>query len=983
MVMRDAMSHGGPDDSGVYLDAANGLAFGHRRLSIIDLSAAGHQPMQREDIVLTFNGEIYNYEELRQQLKANGQSFSTNSDTEVIIRAYQQWGTACFGRFRGMFALVIYDKLRNELILARDHAGIKPLYYSFTNEKLYFGSEIRAFKALGYWHEREDWQLYFLSYGFLPEPVTTLQGVKPLEKGSFLVVNLNSFKAVQEFYYREKFTDEIKDLEEAKQLIRNSLTKSVERHLISDAPIGLFLSGGIDSSLLTILAQPIVPDSLHTLSLVFEDQQFTEQAFQNIIIEKTGAKHQSFLVTKQDFEDCFDDIIHSMDQPSTDGINSYFICKYARKAGLKAVLSGLGGDELLGGYPSFRRSRYYNKLKNIPGFLLGMAGYAPKDNHRKLSFLERKDPVGEYLFYRGYYTPAETSRLLGCSIAHVKEVLANISVPRSVAALSPGNRVSYLESNLYMQSQLLKDTDAMSMWHSLEVRVPFLDRDFMDVVHRISPQVKFDHPQGKYLLIESFKDLLPREIWDRKKQGFVLPFSKWMKGKQLTQSGKLSVVKASLHRRFNNGKLSWSRYWAYMLATSGISENDAVHGSTVTLFENGHAKSLNGHRPVIANTSLNGASKRNGPLPKVLFLNLTTFSHAGGIEKFNRCFLKALQEMEGEGMITSMGMSPYDDLPDERYYAESQYRGFKGSRLMFMLEAVRKAKDYDQVVIGHLNLSPIGYLVRKFYPGKKIILITHGIEVWQPVHGVRHKMLEIADTILSVSNFTKQKLIDIQSIPEQKIRVFPNTIDPFFPVPQVFKGSSEVRSKYSIADTAPVILTLSRLSSREQYKGYDIIIECLPALKKRFPAIRYIIAGKYDAAEKARLDQLISNLDLADNVIMTGYLPEQNLIDYYQAADLFVMPSRKEGFGIVFLEALICGMPVMGGNQDGSVDALRNGELGLLVNPTNKDEIIEGITTVLHSRDAVTNEYRKSMQQKTIGYFGFDQYRKRLEEVII
>ena len=279
--MRDAMSHGGPDDSGVYLDGEKGLAFGHRRLSIIDLSPAGHQPMQREEITLVFNGEIYNYGELRQQLKASGQSFTTDSDTEVIIRAYQQWGTVCFERFRGMFALAIYDERKGELVLARDHAGIKPLYYFCDGEKLYFASEIRAFRALrNRWQERADWKVFFLTYGFLPEPVTTIKDVHPLPKGSYKVFNIHTLESSEFNYHQDVYTGTVTSLDEAAGIIRHELTRAVQRHLVADAPIGLFLSGGIDSSLLTLLAQPFKPKDLHTLSLVFNDAGFSEHRFQ-------------------------------------------------------------------------------------------------------------------------------------------------------------------------------------------------------------------------------------------------------------------------------------------------------------------------------------------------------------------------------------------------------------------------------------------------------------------------------------------------------------------------------------------------------------------------------------------------------------------------------------------------------------------------------------------------------------------------------
>jgi asparagine synthase (glutamine-hydrolysing) len=968
--MRDAMRRGGPDAEGIYLDEAAGLAFGHRRLSIIDLSEAGNQPMERDGVILSFNGEIYNYQELRTQLQASGKVFTTHSDTEVIIRAYQHWGTGCFGLFRGMFALAIYDHAKGEVVLARDHAGIKPLYYFCRNNKLYFASEIRAFNALpGYWSEREDWRIYFLTYGFLPEPVTTLKNVHPLAKASYKIFNVNDLSSRDGVYYQEDYTEDVKDLNEAKLLIKDKLTQSVKRHLISDAPIGLFLSGGIDSSILTILAKEYKPDDLHTLSLVFEDQQYSEKTFQDIIIERTQAHHQSFLVTKEDFENSIEDIYKAMDQPSTDGINSYFICKYARKAGLKTVLSGLGADEYFGGYPSFKRARHIKSLKALPAMFLDLSRFSAKDNYRKISFLQRKDPVSEYLFYRGYYTPSETGRLLGLSSERVKDALHEIKLPSAVSAFRDGDRVSYLESNFYMQSQLLKDTDAMSMWHSLEVRVPFLDLDLLNAVHRISHQLKFEQNQIKYLLIESFKDVLPREIWDRKKQGFVLPFSKWMKGKHEDNTKTFIPSNDKLHRRFNDGKLAWSRYWAYLLSHQFIasaSHTDPADNSCQVASDNNRGRGV----------------FSSDDKPKVLFLSLTTFSHAGGIEKFNRCFLKALRELEREGQLSSFASSPYDDQADERYYDRNKFLGLRGNRVLFARMAIHMAGRHNHIIVGHLNLAPIALAIKLLYPRKKLTLVAHGIEVWAPLKGIKKALLSKVDKILSVSNFTKDKLVSLQGVPPEKIDVFPNTIDPYFPVPEGFSRNSSLKKEHNIGEADPVLFTLSRLSSREKYKGYDIVLECLPELRERFPSIKYVIAGKYDDAEKDRLEKLIKTLSLEKNVIITGFVDEKMLVNYYQMSDLFIMPSRKEGFGIVFLEALVCGLPVMGGNKDGSVDALRNGELGLLVDPLNKNEIIKGIADILEKKDQITEEYRRTMQQKTIAYFGFTKYKSRLQKIL-
>jgi asparagine synthase (glutamine-hydrolysing) len=566
LMMRDSMKHGGPDHAGLYLDKHSAIGFGHRRLSIIDLCETGNQPMFNVsgNIALVFNGEIYNYLELKKELSSAGHTFSTHSDTEVILKAYEQWGTDCFARFRGMFAIALHDQSRQEIVLARDHAGIKPLYYSIEGSRLYFASEIRAFRELKpKWEENPDWKVYFLTYGYLPDSITTLKGVSPLEKGSFIILNTGSGASRQVFFSADQYESNISDPEEARALIRQTLEKAVERHLIADAPLGIFLSGGIDSSLISLIAKKY-KEELHTLSIVFDDPAYSEKSYQDLIVKKINSTHQSFLLDRKIFVDAIPDIFRAMDQPSSDGINSYFISKFAREAGLKAVLSGLGADEFFGGYSSFKRTGIVRRIRQVPGPLFEMARLFNRDKYKKISFLRTKDSMGEYLFNRGYFTPLETARLLDMNASEVRGLLRKIELPDFVNDLSDGNRVSFLESNLYMQNQLLRDTDVMSMWHSIEVRVPFLDYDVIRAVQQVSSALKFDNAQGKFLLIDAFRDLLPREIWDRKKQGFVFPFNEWMKG----HVEKLNKDKQSeeLTQRFRAGKLSWSRYWTYLIS---------------------------------------------------------------------------------------------------------------------------------------------------------------------------------------------------------------------------------------------------------------------------------------------------------------------------------------------------------------------------------------------------------------------------------
>lgn len=564
--MRDAMQRGGPDDAGVFVHADLPLALGHRRLSLLDLSTAGHQPMDWDNgkLKVIFNGEIYNFKEIRRSLEKLGHVFRTQSDTEVILAAYAEWGKECFRHFNGMFALAIWDEEEKEIILARDHGGIKPLYYYLDGGVLIFASEIRGFKAVyPHWETEEDWKPLFLLFGHLPEPFTTLKGVQTLGKGEWLSVRFPSMETTRGVSYHEDYKPTIFTMEEALEVARDILPKAVERHLISDAPIGLFLSGGIDSSLLTLLAAPVLKDKLQTLSIQFEESQYSEEAYQKVVIDLTKSRHDAFKVSQADFEEALPDILQAMDQPSTDAINTYFISMYAKQSGLKAVLSGLGADELFGGYPSFFRFRQWTYLNMMPDFISKWFGNSSNTRLARLSFERLHPMLSLYLMNRGLYTIEKAAQLTGRTIGEIESALQKISLPGGTDFNSL-NANSSMETNLYMKNQLLKDSDYMAMWHGVEIRVPFLDKELMTAVNSIAPSVKFRKHIPKALLIESFATLLPAEIWHRKKQGFTFPFEYWLKkSDRLRPSGK---NEQAVFNDFETGRLHWSRYWAVKMA---------------------------------------------------------------------------------------------------------------------------------------------------------------------------------------------------------------------------------------------------------------------------------------------------------------------------------------------------------------------------------------------------------------------------------
>lgn len=566
--MCEVQKHGGPDDSGMYACAAASLVLGHRRLALIDLTAAGHQPMTYNDrYVITYNGEIYNYPELKEELLRTGAVFHTQCDTEVILAAFDKWGTQSFARLSGMYAFALYDTAVQELYLVRDPSGIKPLYYSSTAGMLSFASEMRAFKGIGSNHANSNWPVYQLAYGFIPEPLTTLKEVKPLHKGCFYKYNLQTgCSSLQSFMHYSFCPDRIAN-GEARTLIQDSIRQAVKRHLLSDAPIGVFLSGGVDSGIVTMLAGESQQQQLKTLSLYFREKHFSEQAYQDLIIEKLDCQFYQHLLTEEEFHETFPSILQAMDMPSCDGLNTWFISKYAKAHGLKAVLSGIGGDELFGGYPSFGRISIARQLQELPSAFLKISRNRSSKKLNRLPYLSLPGVKGLYLFLRGLFTPSQIAQQLDGEEKEIWRIIEDEPVMPELQGLASKNEASWLELNIYMQNQLLRDADVMSMTHGVEIRIPFLDPQVIGTAMALGKQKKFEGPRPKQTLINAFMNELPDATWNRKKMGFSFPFTKWMQNSDFirdTMQGGTPASRTS-YEKFGAGKLHWSHLMSMML----------------------------------------------------------------------------------------------------------------------------------------------------------------------------------------------------------------------------------------------------------------------------------------------------------------------------------------------------------------------------------------------------------------------------------
>ena len=543
-LMNSLTKHRGPDYSNIYLDSS--VCIGHNRLSIIDLDSKSNQPFISEDenLVLSYNGEIYNFLELKEEL-SKSYDFKTKSDTEVIIAAYSLWGIEMVYKFNGMFSFALWDKSKEELFLCRDRFGIKPLYYIEVNQSIIFSSSIKALKSFS--HEelkiKEDDLLDFLQYGTVHQPNTILDKVKSVPRGSFLMAG-NQETKIFEYWNLFESNNSNKITSEPLKTVNKLLLESVEKRLISDVPYGIFLSGGIDSSILVAAASKVSTQKVNTFSIVFKEKGFDERKFSRQIASKYKTNHLELELNPEEILQQIEEPFKFMDHPSVDGINTFFISKQVHNQGFKMALSGAGSDELFAGYPVFKevfelenKKWLYSfppQLRNIFGKLLQLRNKSLK-SHKIAEILNLKLLELPYFYpiFRKIFANNTIYKL--CDIKNISTenypfnwAFNNLDTNNIGANYSLISKISALEIETYLQNVLLRDADQMGMANSLEIRVPFLDHNLVEYVLSLPNELKYPiYP--KKLLIDSTKGWIPDEIIHRKKMGFVLPWEKWMK----------------------------------------------------------------------------------------------------------------------------------------------------------------------------------------------------------------------------------------------------------------------------------------------------------------------------------------------------------------------------------------------------------------------------------------------------------------------
>jgi asparagine synthase (glutamine-hydrolysing) len=531
----------GPDAGGTWISPDSRVALGARRLAIIDLSDEGTQPMTDVDgeLRIVFNGEIYNHRELRARLDRLGARFHSLTDTEVLLQLYRQDGAAMVELLRGMFAFAIWDARRRRMFVARDPYGIKPLYIADDGATFRAASTVKALLAGGQLSRARDHAgvAGFWLMGTVPEPHTIFRAIRAVEAGTSFFVGENGIHDARRYYsIAATLARGIRDEPAARLvdphiLVRELVTDSLRHHLISDVPVGAFLSSGIDSTALVALATEATGRPPRTVTLRFEEfkgRNFDEAPLADRFARRIGSDHVTRLVTRDELIADLPKLFDAMDQPSIDGTNTWFVSKAAAERGLKVAISGLGGDELFGSYPSFRDLPRIVAAARIP-FAASAASYLARNPKAKAVARYGRTWAGAYLLKRGLYLPDDLPPLMGADAA--EEGLRSLSIIEHIAAAiepdpaSPFGRVSALEASLYMRNQLLRDTDWASMAHSLEVRTPLVDATLL---RQIAPLLLVEKARCKQHFANSPRNPLPDWLSARRKTGFTVPLAEWM-----------------------------------------------------------------------------------------------------------------------------------------------------------------------------------------------------------------------------------------------------------------------------------------------------------------------------------------------------------------------------------------------------------------------------------------------------------------------
>ncbi|HWL16169.1 MAG TPA: asparagine synthase (glutamine-hydrolyzing) [Opitutus sp.] len=991
--MCSAMVHRGPDDAGAISVGAASL--GMRRLAVFD-PVNGRQPMASADrrFHLVFNGAIYNFRALATELAGLGHSFATQCDTEVLLAAFAQWGEACVGRLRGMFAFAIWDAREERLFLARDPFGIKPLYLHQSGSRLLFASELNALVASGIFRAEIDplSAADYLAWLAVPAPRTIYRDVVCLQPGE--CATFHRGQLVRRTYWNFQSiapAPAAPSREEFEAGLRAKLEDSIRAHLAADVPVGAFLSGGLDSAVIVGLMTRIA-GRLKTFTIGFEEKSLDESRAAEATALHFGTDHQTRIVTGAEVAKQLPFILSALDQPTGDGINTYFASETAHAGGVTVALSGLGGDELFGGYPSFqdvpRLHRWLPWWRMLPA-----AAREPilrrferrGARYRKVADMLRHARTFDELcsLQRRVFSASSQTRLLSADARNLLEArpahhpaLAGLAADlRDAGAFE---KLSAWELRSYMADVLLRDSDVMSMRHSLELRVPFIDRTVIEWLWTQPARWKAGIAP-KAALASAMRDLLPPDLLSRRKQGFSFPFARWMRRElrpfldetfsaaSVSRSGLFSHdAVGATWRSFlqTSDDRQWSRLWSLAILVDfanrrgpSLAVRSLETPPSITVASEG--------RPATSNTPGRGrGATRPQPRRTVLWAP-EIFTSEGGIPRILQGYLKALCELAGpddQVKLLALNDNQIDTTDLERAATTrlTEWRVCAGRKSRFVRDALALSRNADRIVCGHIGQLPVALAARALNPALEYYLVAHGIEVWRPFSRLERSALRRAKRVFCVSRYTSDRMVERGVLLPEQAAVLPNTLDPFFTIAPGLPRS---------ATDSPVILAVTRLTTADRYKGVDHLIEAMPAVRAQIPNAVLRVIGRGD--DLPRLQALRARLGLGRAVEFLGRVDDARLAAELRACALFALPSEKEGFGLVLLEAMANGRPCLGARA-GAIPELITDATGVLVEFGNVPAIADGCIAALRrtwDEDAILARAQQ---------FSFERFKMRL-----
>jgi len=1064
--MCDAQRHRGPDGEGFYHSPVTGDGhqghLGMRRLAVIDL-ATGDQPIANEDgtVWIVFNGEIYNHQDLRCDLEARGHRFRTHSDTEAILHAYEEYGVECVRHLRGMFAFAIWEETAQRLFVARDHVGIKPLYWTQTHERLLFASEIKSLLCdPGVKREVEPDALHhYLTYLYVPAPLSMFAGIRQLPPGHRMIWSRGQVH-VEEYWsgppsMLEGQTEGPVTAEQTWTVLR----ESVEAHLLSDVPLGAFLSGGIDSTLIVALMAELSSKPVETFSVGFEAAGlYDERPFAAAVARHFGTRHHEFAIG-EDTVRLLPEIIRHLDEPLADAsvIPNFMVSQLARQH-VTVSLSGAGGDELFGGYRRYFADEMARRWRRVPSavrksMLLPALRVIPASGETRLGdmsrlvqkFLEPLDlkPEQRYLAWNAFFTEQGKRDLYATDRDTTDSSEVMLPHFNRVPHRSFADRAMYVDLKSYLPGDPLFLSDRMTMAHSLEARVPFVDTKVMDFAARIPVDQKIQGRRTKIILREALAGRVPEDIISRPKRGFGTPIDVWLRG-QLATLVQDVLSPANLRDRGyfrpeyvewlltqqRTGKRDFSQHiWALLvfelwhrtyidqdLGTKkgltfedlGLSLGRSTVGSTTTGIAPTDWKSESAQIPATPQRT-----DGTRPLRILMAADVDPVHVIGGAERIlNEHSLRLAQRGHEVVVLTRREDR---DLPLEETHQRIRvvrHPVAQGNPAAFMQSVIREGgkafrrlvaeKPFDVINV-HQPLEGAAVLQQPASRGVPVVYTylspwsdeyrvrfnrrireRHGVTAlamgaWMRMNSdlrarIERNALRRSDAVMVLSEFSVSQIRDIHGCSTENVSVIPGGVDcnRFRPL----SSRGQVRAKLGLPEGF-LLLTVRNLVPR---MGLDTLVQAMATVVQARPDCRLVIGGS--GSLRGDLEEQACRLGIAQNVSFAGFIPEDQLADYYGAADLFVLPTRVlEGFGLVTVEAMACGTPVLGTPVGGTKEILSGFDPSFLFHGLEPSDLVEGLLRQIPAVEA-NHTLRVNCREYAEANYGWDTLLLRVEELI-